>query len=626
MLQAIRSKASSFVVKILFSLLIFTFGVWGIGDIFLNRGPDTTVATVGDRDITADQLGQAVQASIQRLSAQLGHNVDAAQAKKMGVVTTSLQDMISTDILSLEMERLGLRIGDTAVRDAIISNSSFHNAQGQFDRNLYNQLLAANHLTESQFEEDTRSSLLQAQLLSAITDGVAAPQALAIALYRYRNERRVADFVLLPASAAGTIGTPSDQQIEAYYKAHDEQFRAPERRNFTLATLTLKDVAASVTVTDDVLERAFKDRQDEFRTPEQRHLEQMLLPDEATAKKAEAELAAGKDFATVAKDVAKVQDPSTLDLGWVSNEELPQELGDAAFALKEGGTTKPIKSAFGWHILRLEGVKAATQKTFAQAKDQLKKEVVQDRAGDRIADLANHIDDAIAGGASFASVVSKFGLKTTTIADIDDKGNGADGKPVDLPKPPDAIVHAAFRTNAGQMSSLDDLGNDGYFLVHVDKVTPAAAKPLAEVHDQVVQDWQDAQRQAALQKLAQTMADQVDAGKSLKDVAAAHGLVARTSTPFLRTGGDARVPASLVAKLFETKPGKAIAGISADNVMVAQLNSIVAADPGKELPAVQQVLTQLATSIQSDLVQEYAAGLRKTFPVEINQENVDRLM
>ncbi len=626
MLQAIRSKASSFVVKILFSLLIFTFGVWGIGDIFLNRGPDTTMATVGDRDVSAQQLSDAVQSAIQRLSEQLHTNVDAAKAKQLGVVDKSLQAIVNTDLMGLEIDRLGLTIGDEAVRNEIMSDPTFRNSQGLFDRSVYTQLLAANHLTEPQFEAYTRANMLQAQLLAAITDGVAAPRPLVIALYRYRNEQRVADFVLLPASAAGTIGKPSEDQIAAYYKAHADRYRAPEQRSFTLATLTLDNVAASITVSDDALQQAFKDRQDEFRTPEQRHLEQMLLPDEAAAKQAEAQLAAGKDFAAVAKTVGKMDDPTTLDLGWVTLQDLPPELGGVAFALKEGGTTAPIKSTFGWHILRLEGIKPAIQQSFAEVKDKLKKEVVQDRAGNHIADLANHIDDAIAGGASFTSIVSKFGLKTATVANIDDKGNTPDGKPADLPTPGGSIVKAAFATDPGQMSALSDLGNGGYFIVHVDKVTPAAAKPLAAVHDQVAQDWQDSQRQAALQKLAQTMVDAVNAGKPLKDVAAAHGLTARTSTPFPRTGGDARVPASLVGLLFDAKPGKAVMDVSANNVMVAQLTSIVPAAAGKDLAALQELFSHEAQAIQGDLVQEFTTGLHSTFPVDINKENVDRLM
>ena len=281
---------------------------------------------------------------------------------------------------------------------------------------------------------------------------------------------------------------------------------------------------------------------------------------------------------------------------------MPPELADAAFALKDGGTTAPIKSTFGWHVLRLEGIKAPQTQTFDQAKDKLTTEVARDRAGDRIADVANQIDDALAGGAVFADVVKKFGLKTATLADIDSDGNGPDGKPVAGPQPRAAIVHAAFATDSGQTSPLSDIGNDGYFIVHVDKVTPAAAKPLSQVHDQIVQQWQDEQSRAALEKVAAAMAQEVNGGRSLKDVAAEHKLVVLTSTPLGRTGGDARVPPALAAKLFDLKPGAAIADASSGNVVVAQLTTVTPADPSKNAASVQAMTQEVGNTMQSDMV------------------------
>jgi len=624
MLQAIRSKATSFVVKILFGLLIVTFGVWGIGDIFRNRAPDTTVATVGGRTITADQLSQAVQNQIEQLRSTIG-SIDLAQAKQLGVVDDALQKLINTDLVDLEMERMGLAIGDQAVRDAIFKNPAFHGANGQFDRNTYIQLLAANHMTEAQYEAGLRTDMLREQMISALVTGMLPPDELVTTLYRARNESRVADFVLLPADAGGAIGKPTEDQVAAYYKAHGDQFRAPERRSFKVAMLRLDDLAAGIELTNDQLQQEYKKRLDEFSTPETRHVMQILFSDEATAKEAETQLAAGKDFAAVAKDVAKTDDPASLDLGWVSRDDLPKELADPVFALKEGETTQPIKSTFGWHVLRVIGDKPATQQSFDEVKDKLATEVKHDRASDRISDVANQIDDAIAGGATLDAIVQKFGLKTATLDDVDSEGKGADGKSADLPQPSDTILHAAFSTDSGQTSSLTEMGNDGYFLVHVDKVTPAAVRPLAEVHDKVAEAWQDEERKAALSKVAEGMVAEVKAGKSLKDVAAAHGLVARTSTPVQRSGGDARLPPTLIARLFDLKPGEAVYDGSSDNIVVAQLDSVQPADPAKNPAAVRKLATDLENAMENDLISEFDQGLRRTFPVDVQQSNVDRL-
>jgi peptidyl-prolyl cis-trans isomerase D len=626
MLQLIRSKATSFVVKILFGLLIVTFGIWGVGDIFRDRGgPEATVATVGSRSVTADELNQAVQNDMERLRGALGGSLDAQQAKQLGIVDQALQRLINSDLVELEINRLGLAIGDQATRDAIVGNAQFHDPSGQFDRNIYAQALAANHMTEAQFETLMRGDLLRAQLVESLTSGMTPPQPLVDALYRARAERRVADTVTVPPSAAGTIAAPSEEQIAEYYHAHEDHFRTPERRSFTVATLLAADVAAGIDVSEDDLKTQYASRSDEFHTPAQRHLEQMLLPDEATAKEAQTALAAGKDFAAVAKDVAKSDDPATLDLGWVGEKDLPPELGAPAFALPVGGTTPPIKSTFGWHILRVVEERPATVQTFDQVKDKLKTEIANERAGDRTADIANQIDDAIAGGGTFDDVAKKFALKTVPVTDADADGKLPDGKQATLPEPREPILHTVFATDSGQTSALAELGDDGYYLVRVDKVSPAATQSLADVHDAAAAAWQDQARQAAVQKIADQMAADVNGGKSLKDVAAEHHLTVTPTPALLRTGGDDKVPPALVAKLFDAKQGAAVAEPTADGVMVAQLTTVVPADPAKDQTTVQQLTQQLGGALAGDLADEYQQALRRNYPVSVDQSSVDRL-
>ncbi len=626
MLQLIRSKATSFVVKILFGLLIVTFGIWGVGDIFRNRGPDTSVATVGGRAITAEQLNQAVQSDMERLRGALGGSIDAQQAKQLGIVDQALQRLISGDLVELEINRLGLAIGDQATRDAIVGNAQFHDPSGQFDRNIYAQALAANHMTEAQFEALMRGDLLRAQLVVSLTSGMTPPAPLVDAIYRARAERRVADMVTVPPTAAGTIAAPSEEQIAEYYHAHEDRFRTPERRSFTVATLLVADVATGIDVPEDELKKQYDARSDEFHTPAQRHLDQMLLPDEATAQDAAAApAAAGKDFAAVAKDVAKTDDPASLDLGWVSEKDLPPELGAPAFALPVGGTTPPIKSTFGWHIMRVVEEKPASVQTFDQVKDKLKTEIARERAGDRAADIANQVDDAIAGGGSFDDVAQKFTLKTVPVTAADADGKLPDGKEATLPEPRETILHTAFATDSGQTSALSELGDDGYYLVRVDKVAPAATRSLADVHDAAAAAWQEGERQAAAQKIADQMAAEINGGKSLKDVAGEHHLAVAPTPPLLRNGGDDKVPPALVAKLFDAKQGAAVTEAAADGVVVAQLTSVVPADPATDQTTVKQLSQQLGTALAGDVAAEYEQALRRHYPVAVDQSSLDRL-
>lgn len=625
MLQAIRSKASSFVVKLLFALLTATFALWGIGDIFRNWGTDTTVAKVGGKEITADQLNQAVREQLTQLRNVLGGNVDMEQAKQLGLVNAALQQLVSANLLDLEIKRLGLAIGDAGVRQAIVDNPNFKGPSGAFDRDRYIQLLAANRMTQAQFEASLRENLVRTQLTGALVNGVTPPTPLLDTLYRSRAERRSADVVTLAASAVPAAPMPTDEQLAAFHDAHPDAFRKPEQRSFTLALLRIEDIASTIKVSDDKLKEEYQARRNDFHTPETRDLQQLLLPDEAKAKAAKAALDAGKDFATVAKTEADA-DASSTDLGWVKQEDLPDELAKVAFALPQGKASDPVQTSFGWHILRVSGIKPETVQPFDSVKEKLAQEVARDMAGDAIAKTANDIDDALAAGTPLATVAQKFALKTQSVTNIDAQGRGADGKQAELPQPADTVLHTAFVTDTAQTSPLTELGEDGYFLVHIDKVTPSEVQPLAETRDQAITLWKADQKQQALAKLADTLVEEVNNGKSLKDAAAARKLTVATTPLLQRTGSDPSIPPALVAALFRAKQGGAVSAPSGDDYAVAQVKTIEPADAAKNPAGVNQLSNELSNEMRNDILNAFDQALRARFPVEINQTNLDRLL
>ena len=625
MLQAIRSKASTYIVKLLFALLTATFALWGIGDIFRNWGTDTTVAKVGGREITADQVSQTLRNEISQMSNALHTSIDLEQAKQLGLVNAAVEQIVSGNLIDLEVNRLGLAIGDETVRQAIFNNPDFRGQGGAFDRDRYTQLLAANQLTQAQFEASLRQNMARDQMITAILGGMTPPDALVNPLYRSRGERRSADVVTLTPGAAAAPPAPTEEQLAAYHDAHQDAFRKPEERSFSVALLRLDDVAATIKIPDDKLKQEYDARHDEFHTDEERDVQQLLLPDEAKAKEAKAALDAGKDFAAVAKEMANA-DAASTDLGWVKASDLPSELATVAFGLQQGKASDPVQTSFGWHILRIQGVKQATVRPLDAVKEQLAQEVARDQAGDQIAKTANDIDDALAGGSSFAVVAQKFGLKTQTLASIDAQGRGADGKPVQLPQPADAILHAAFSTDAGQVSPLTELGEEGYFIVQTDKITPSEVQPLAATHDQAVALWQADQKQQALAKLADEIVKEVNNGKSLKDAAAERKLTVTTTPMLQRTGNNPGTPPALIVALFGAKQGDAVSAVASDNYAVAQLKSIEAADPAKDTNAVKTLSGELANEIRNDMLGAFDQALRTHFPVEINQANLDRLL
>lgn len=626
MMQAIRGRAGSIIVKVLFGLLIISFGFWGIytrSPFSDSHSPDTVVATVGDESIRVEDVQQALQPTLERLRAQFGSSIDPQQVKQLGILDSVLVQLIDRSLLDQETRRLGLDVSDATVRAAIFANPAFRGPDGQFDRQRFEQLLVMNHISEDQLVARVRRDIPRSELLQAITAGAAAPRPVVDALYRYRNENRIADVVAFPVAAATGVATPSDAELDKFYRAHQDLFRAPEYRTLTVATLAAKDIEQPAEIPEDQLRKEYDQRKDEFATPEQRDIQQLLAPNEEKAKEAEGEVKAGKNWTDIAKELG--QDPDTVDLGLLSSKEIPQQLGDVAFQLALNQPSQPIKSPIGWHILRVTKIEPASAQTFEQAKPKLEAAMKLRAATDRLDKLANQADDALAGGSSLDEAAKQFGLKTVKIT-TDESGHTADGKPVQLPLAGQEILKTAFSTNKGETSRITDT-EDGaaIYAVHVDEITPPATRPLADVKDKAIEAWQAEQKQEAVKKQSEALAAAAKEDGSLAKAAGDKQLTLLAAVPLSRhpTPGE-KVPPALAAKLFAGKEGDIVTIAEPTVAYTAQLKAI---QSPKTVPdaAAAQLSEQLAREQQADIAGSYTDALKQRFPVEIDRDALNRM-
>ncbi len=624
MMQAIRGKAGSIVIKVLFGMLIVSFALWGVYTKSEHPNtPETVVATVGERSIRMEEVQRELQPIMERLRVQFGGSVDQQQLKQLGVVDSVLNQLIDRALLDQEARRLGLEVSDDVIRNAIYENPSFRGADGRFDRQLFAQVLMMNRLSEDQLVARLRYDIPRADLLQAVTAGVAATRPVADVLYRYRNEKRVADIVPFPVAAISDIGQPTEEELTKFYEANLELFRAPEYRGFTLASLSPSEVPPAAAISEDKLRAEFEQRKEEFETPEQRQIQQILAPSEEKAKEAEAALTAGKEWKEVATSVG--QDPETIDLGLLNRKEIPHELGDVAFELPLDTPSAPIKTPLGWHILRVVKIEPAASQTFEQAKAALEAEMKLQDAADRVAKVGNQADDALAGGGPIAEVAQKFGLKLTTVDAVDENGNDPDGKPVKLPFASAEILKTVFATSRGDTSRITDTQDGAIYAVQIDKVVPPQPRPLVDIKDKAIAAWQAEQKQERAKKDSEALAAAIKPEMPLAKAAGDKGLTLLAAVPLSRRQQQGQpVPPVVVAKLFAAKPDAIITASDATGAYVAQLKEIQAPDevPDAAAASLQQ---QLSGELKRDLAGEFTAALRRRFPVEIKQAELDRL-
>jgi peptidyl-prolyl cis-trans isomerase D len=621
MLQFIRNFAGSWVVKILFVLLILSFGIWGIGDVFRSSTP-TTVAEVGSTQIEREALDQEFRRQIERLRPMLGGNLTAEQAKQFGLLDQSLQTLIQRALFDLAAKDVGVAVGPEVVKLRIADEPAFRNQQGQFDPNIFRTVLRNNQLTENGYIAQLRGETARELVAGAVNAGVAAPKTLTQTLYRFRGEKRVAEVVTLTNASVGDVGSPDEAEITRAYEDHQVRFTAPEYRALTVAQLSPDALAADIKLDDAQLRAAYDERAAEFGTPEKRNILMTVVDDEAKAKTI-AEAAKTKGLADAAKESGV--EPVTLD--GVARTELP-ELGDAAFALEQGKTSEPIKSGLGWHVLVVTGIQAGSTKSFDEVRERLASEIRKEKALDAVFSIANRVEDQLASGASLEEVAKAQGLALSKVAAVDSTGKAPDGKDAAPALPAlKALLPNVFQLKAGAATNLAEGQGSVFTAVRVDSVIPAAVRPLAEVRDQVVADWQNEKRAAQAAKKAEEIATKLSKGleAAAQDVASQSGASFAMTVPFTRDAKTVSgLPGDLVAKLFGAKPGEVVSGTSADSQIVARLREVIAADPTAPDAALGPLETNVNQGLESDLMAEFVNALRVRYPVQIHRQRIDQ--
>jgi len=624
MLDMMRRRAGTWVFRILAVFLIASFALWGIGD-YVNRMdvPDTA-AEVGDTTISVRELSAQYRRQLGQLRASLGPAFDPQSAQRLGLAEHTLETMVADRLFQIEARRLGVVVPDGQVVEQVHREPAFQNQVGQFDRMQFDRVLQQNDMTEDSFVAGMREQMVRAQLVDAQTVGFVAPQALADAVYRYRNERRVADVTMIPFSSIGEVGAPDDAALAAFHEANRELFSRPELREITFVTIEVDALAAGMKPSEQRIKEEYENRRTALSVPERRAVRQVFARDEATIRAVAQSLAGGAPLEEAVKAAGEGK-ADIVDLGTVARPDLPiKELADQAFALEAGKPGEPLRSPLGWHVLVVDRIEPGRTPPLDEVREEITRTVAREEAVEAAVAVANRLEDTLGGGASLDDAAGRLDLKLVSHKRIDAQGHDADGKPVEGLPEDAAFLRTVFELEAGQLSTLRETESGGFYMIRLDKIDPSTLRPLAEVRDAVVAAWQRSQREEAARKKADEIAAMVTPAKSLADVAKELELRVDTTRPFGRVALDpeAGVPAALAAALFRVGPGQAATAQTETAYAVGQVVRVVAADPTADPQGRERLRNALTATMANDLQLQFAASLRARFGVTVNQKAV----
>jgi len=617
MLQQIRDKITGWVATIFLGAIAVVFVFWGID--FQSNAATYAVKVNGEK-VPVQTVQRAWQQRLSQLQQMLRDEVppDLLKAQQSAM----LEQFAQQTLLKQRASDLGYHVSDEALAARVREFPEFQ-VDGKFSAERYKGLLQNAGITNSQFEGDLKTELLITQVQEAVVDSAfVLPHELERRYALDRQEREL-DYALIPASSfAGQVNV-TDAQIQAWYDAHKSEYMSPETADVEYIEVSRAMAEARVDVTDQALKEYYETVKDRFQTQERRRASHILITaenglDDAAAEKKAADLAAqakaGANFAELAQKNSK--DPGSAqkggDVGWLERGTMLGPFEDALFSMAKGEIRGPIKTQFGYHILRLDEIDPGHVKTFEEARAELESEYRKERAESIFSDESAKLDEqSFAALTELASVSKSLNLPLQHVKGFTREGGG------ELGNDPE-VIKAVFSEDVlerGQNSPIVPIGEDRAVVLRVTDHKPAEPRPLADVRPQIEEQLK---RQAMRDAAAKQGADAVARLQKGEAWSAVMGeLKLQPAGRRFVTRQDQVAPGAVLRAAFDVSRADVnadkpyIAGVATDdgNYAVWSLSAVRAPDAAAE-PAQEKVARQQQTARQLGN-EEFAAYLKE---------------
>ncbi len=599
-------------------VLIVSFAVWGIADIFKGFG-QSSLATVGKTEISTEQFRQIYTEKLQQLGRSFGRPLTSEQARAFGLDRQVLQQTIAEAALDEEARRMGLAQSQEETMRLIYGDPNFQGLGGKFDPARFQATIRQYGYTEQRYLAEQRRLGLRRQIAGTVSAGVEPPKALIDAMTQFQNEQRSMEYVKLDAAQAGTIDPPSPEALAAYFEERKTQFRAPEFRKLSFVVINPEEIGKWTEVSDEDAKKVFEQNRDRLGTPEKREVSQMVFPNEGEAQAARSRITSGTSFDDIAKE--RNLNLTDVDLGLIAKSAIiDPAIADAAFALPTGEVSQPVKGPFGVALVKIGKIEPGTMPTFESVAAQMKKEIATERARAKVNEIQNKMEDERSGGANVVEASQKLGLTAVTIDAVDRSGRTPDGQPVaNIPRGLD-VVSQAFSSDVGVDNEPIQFAG-GYVWYDVLGITPSRERTLDEVRSQVEAKWREDQISTKLRAKATEMVQKVEQGGTLAAEAAAVGSKVETATGFRRDASLPGVPSAAVTAAFRTaKDGVGqTPGAGGSEWIVFRVTDVTVPPVDTASDELKKLKDTLQRGLTDEQVAQYVTKIESEIGTSINQ-------
>ncbi len=630
MLKYMRENTGSWIIKILLGLIVLVFVFLGMGSIGAKRGNE--VAMVNDRPITLDEYQRSYQNIIEQMRQRFGDNLNDEILQMLQVKKQALDRLIDERLISGEADRLKIAVSNQELANSLLDIPAFRK-EGVFDLATYKAVLARNRMSPESFESMQFQALKEQKVRDLVLSTLSVSDQEARAWYTHNKTQVGIEYLVFDPAAYEDIAVDT-KALADFYGANKEKYKSKAELTVKYLEFAVNDYTDRVSISDDDVKAYYEENLDNYKVPEKVEARHILIrvpqdADEATVeaarKEAEtihAKALGGEDFSALAKSFS--QGPTKENggyLGTFAKDAMVKPFADAAFLLAPGEISKPVRTQFGWHVIKVEAKLAAS----TTALDQVAAEIRNTLAEVELKNLAYYdagkAFDGIIDGDDLEQAGLITGKKVLTAGPFTEEGPG------DAVADSQGFAQAAFALALNEIGDVKEIGDNYYIIKPVEKIDPEVL-PLEAVHDIVTKDFTAQLRQERAKKDAQTFLDELKGDKEIKALASAKGLGIKSSSLFARGAAAPEFGSNseITAVAFELTPENPVHPA----VITGSGGFYVISFREKKLPDAAEIdenldgtKTSLARSKQGRVYGEWLGELRTAAMIDIKKGFLD---
>lgn len=618
MLESFRKISKTWFGKVVGAFLIVGLAGFGISNVIFDLGTNT-VAQVGDEEITTRQFQRAYNGQINQIAQQFGRVPTAEEMLAMGVPSVVIGQLAAEAALNQLGERMGVGVSDDRLSKMLREDPSFSGTLGQFDRTSFLRVLQQSGYTEAEYFELQTKAARRQQLISGLLAGSSAPEAAQELVSRYTGDKRTIDYFVVNAQAIEPVAEPTEEELAAYLKEHQAEFRTEETRTVDLLTLSPEVLAATRTPSEEEIAAEYERTKESRVRNERRHIKQVPLATEEQAALFESGKAAGRSFDELLAETGL----AATDLGMLTKAQITDpQLAEAAFAIPEGALVV-IKGAGGKRAVTVAAIEPGGEVSLDEARDEIAQSLAMAAARNEFVEVLDQIEELRAAFQPLPQIAERFGLAVhpvTLTAAGEELAAVADIPEEERPR----VAAAVFGAEQAKLAPTVSLGANRNVWFDLKAVEPARDQTLDEVREEVIAAWTAEKAEEAVVAEVEGIMERLRTGEAFADVALDLNQFPILSQPMGRSGDGTNVlNQDVAAAAFAGGEGHFGSAKNGDgDHVVFQVVEIMPASEETAAPVRSFVEEGSRETFYSDFV----AGLRDEAGIRINRQTLDQVI